>query len=542
VPSLIGIWSGIAEIAHETLGTPLAPKRRMTVGRLLAAWGVAVVGTAVACGAARSRNVETNTAGGTGGAADAGGESHVQAGETNDAGGVGGAGGSDSLPQAGGEGGGCDDTWLESGGAGGEVRLPGCLTLQVPETPFLVDAMTDPGAVSCDCSIGPWLMIFRTRPDGDLEGALVSTKKESWPPGHEMEASAFDLRADGNVYRLPPRTRATLATYSYDEDRVPGLCLTGKGLAENDAERDSVFAFYDEDGDGVADGVNLGGRALGLGDRGGDYEDDCGYESFPLKTRGHVADTTVHLTSDGDVLQPRLVANDGFLKEGSAWVWGKSGFVAAQPLTISGFIYGYAANTVLEPGAALEWRFDAVDSFDRSLTGELAFGQSEFWLKVRDGGFESFDDGEEWGTEDGRIEATCNPTKNYPYENVELPPIAGARSFVLDANSHRDRFRFSRGANETRLSFVAFGKVEVELATVGMVGGPPFRQTPVETLADCGKYAAFCAAVPAGTLKQYAVALPPGDSDVLVRLYNADKTAWASAGGSDLCVDDLILE
>jgi hypothetical protein len=287
--------------------------------------------------------------------------------------------------------------------------------------------------------------------------------------------------------------------------------------------------------------VNLRGGALGLGTRGGDYEDDCGYETFPLETRGHVVDTTAHLTAEGDVLQPRLIANDGFLKEGSAWLSGPNGFIAAQPLMISGYTYGYAANVVLQPGAPVEWKFDVVDSFDRKLEGEVSFGESTIWPQVIDPTFESYDSGESWGAEDARVEGTCNPSDS-PFGTKLLPPIAGARSLVIDAEGYRDRFRFTRSGNQTHLAFVAFGQVDVELTAVGAVEGPPFRKAPVVTPGDCVKYAAFCAQVPTGKLKHYSLELPPGDADVLVRLVNTDRNNWASAGGSDLCVDDLNLE
>lgn len=241
-------------------------------------------------------------------------------------------------------------------------------------------------------------------------------------------------------------------------------------------------------------------------------------------------------------MAPRLIAGQGFLRQGTASILGPQGWVQAQPLTLSGLIYGFTAQVALEPGAPLSWSFEGVDLFGRKLAGRpVSFGRSELWLKVRDGSFETFDIGEEWGTEDARIEATCNPSRLYPYES-ELPAIAGARSLVIGADGYRDRFRFSRATNQTQLSFVAFGSVSVELATVGAVDGPPLEQQPTVTPADCQTYAAFCAKVPAGTLNHYSVDLPPGDSDVLVRLYNGDTTPSAAAGGSDLCVDDLALQ
>jgi hypothetical protein len=503
-----------------------------------ALWGVVFLATAVGCGENESERTPT-TPEGSGGEVPFGGEGHQTGGQPDSGGGGAAAGGG-----AAGE---CVTTWGDAGAAE-ELDVPGCLTLKVPEATFLIEAMPDPGSNVCqgrlpdDCRIGPWLMAFHTLADGKLEAWLVSADRAQWGFEHDLEVAAFELQEEDGVFRLPPKGEATLATYSYNEDRVPGVCLTSRGQVFAGApDVGSTFSFFDEDEDGVADGVVLSGNVKGLGARGGDYDDDCGDDSFPLATRGHVVDRRVYLTAEGDALQPRLIAHEGFLKEGSASVLGPRGWVEARPLTLSsGFTYGYAANVVLQPGAPLKWQFDVADSFDRRLAGELSFGESEFWLKVQDGSFESFDIGEEWGTEDAYVEATCNPSARA--EETELPPIGGARSLVIDQNGYRDRFRFTRSGDPTRLTFVAFGSVQVELATVGSLDETPFVQAPVVTPADCEQYAAFCAQVPAGELKHYSVDLPDGDADVLVRLYNAGKTAWASGGGADLCVDDLTLE
>lgn len=505
-------------------------------------WGLLLVGAAGAC--ASSHDPGTKTDDGAGGDAQAGRNSHQQAGDASEAGATNGAssqGGTGTAGEAGSAVGDCTTTWSDAGGAGG---APGCLTLTVPETPFLLNAMPDPGYNVCqggdDCQIGPWLMAFHTLPDGDLEGALVSTKRELWPPDHDLEAAAFRLHAEGGVYRLPARTRATLATYGYDEVRVPGVCLAGKGLAELDAaDRGAAFSFFDDTGDGVADGVALSGSVLSLGQRGGDYDDNCGNESYPLQTQGHTVEANVHLSAEGGVLKPRLIADGGFLKHGSAWVQGPQGMVEAQALTLSGFTYGYAADVVLQPAASLSWKIDAVDWFDNVLQGPLSFGQSEPWPQVHDGSFESYGSGEEWSAEDASVEGSCNPSRLS--DEAEVPPVAGARSLVIDANGYRDRFRFTRTAQQTKLSFVALGSVKVQLATVGARGPTPLPQTPVGTPADCQKYAAFCAQVPVG-LKHYSIDLPAGTSDVLVRLYNGDMISWSTGVGSPLCVDDLNLE
>jgi len=79
--------------------------------------------------------------------------------------------------------------------------------------------MPDPGSNYCsgfgECTIGPWLMVFRTLPDGDLEGALVSTQDSLWNADHEREAAAFHLHAEDGAYRLSGQEKATLATYTY---------------------------------------------------------------------------------------------------------------------------------------------------------------------------------------------------------------------------------------------------------------------------------------------------------------------------------------
>jgi hypothetical protein len=96
-------------------------------------------------------------------------------------------------------------------------------------------------------------------------------------------------------------------------------------------------------GDGIAKGVALSGSVLSLGQRGGDYDENCGNESYPLQTPGRTVEASVHLSAEGGVLEPRLIADGGFLKQGSAWVQGPQGLVEAQALTLSGFTYGYAA-------------------------------------------------------------------------------------------------------------------------------------------------------------------------------------------------------
>jgi hypothetical protein len=435
---------------------------------------------------------------------------------------------------------------LAPGGGPGEL-LPGCSTLKVPEQPFLIEAIQDPGDNVCqdvdDCRVGPWLMIFESLPDGQLQGSLISANRSQWGTEHDLEAAQFQLREEHGEFRLVPGTEATLATYTYGhyEDRVPGVCLVAPGLVGTGSDIGSRFRFFDDDGDGVADGVALGGSVKGLGQRGGDYDYDCGDESFPFATRGRVVDTTVQLSGEGDVLRPRLIARDGFLKGGSAWVRGPEDFVKARPLTLFGYTYGYVADVVLQPGAPLEWRFDVIDSFDRKLEGGLSFGEAEFWAKVRDGSFESYEDGEAWGTEDALIQPACGILLEYEEGDV-LPPIAGSRSLVIPKYGYRERFRLARRNDPAHLTFVAAGRVRAEVATVGSLEPAPFDGTPVVTPADCEKYAAFCAQVGEGELKHYRFDLPEGDGDVLVRLYNEDRTPWASAGGSDLCVDDLQLE
>jgi hypothetical protein len=423
----------------------------------------------------------------------------------------------------------------------------------VPERPFLIEPMSDPGNNVCpspepdDCKIGPWLMIFETLPGGKLKGSLVSARQaqqdsdeyDNWGPGHGFEAAEFQLQSDDSVYRLAPRSRATLATYSYDVERVPGVCLVAPGKIEWRSHVGTAFNFFDEDGDGEADGVVLSGNVVGLGDRGGDYEYDCGYETFPIETRGHVVDTTVQLDAEGNALQPVLLAREGFLQGGSASVRGPEGWVEARPLKLSGFTYGYAADVVLQPGAPLDWKFDVVDSFDRKLEDEGSFGDVETWREVEDGGFEDPALGTVWGDLNSVITDSCNPN----LEDAEaLGPIGGTRSLAILRDGYRDQFRLVRTASDARLTFVAFGKVNVELATVGSLDPAPFDRTPVVTPADCDTYAAFCAQVPEGALKHYSVELPEGDGDVLVRLTNEDHTLWATSGGHDLCVDDLQLE
>ena len=206
---------------------------------------------------------------------------------------------------------------------------------------------------------------------------------------------------------------------------------------------------------------------------------------------------------------------------------------------MSGFIYGFRANVVLQPGSPLGWEIEGTDILGRTLAGPVAVGDSEPWLKLSDPTFETFDEGDRWGTGSASIEDRCDPSAS-DQDAPPLPPISGARSLVI--GEYRDRFRFTRSAEQTHLSFVAFGKVAVELATVGTEAAGPFRQEPTVTDADCLKYPAFCAKLPAGTLKQYRVALPPGDTDVLLRLTNADGADWSTGGGTDLCVDDLALE
>ncbi len=516
------------------------------------AWFLLLVGVAGACGGTR-HNAVNRADGGAGDAAEHaagnGGREHPSDGKGQ----VSGAGGRHGDSDVGQAGDGCSS--LEAAGAGGMQALVGCPTLKVPTAPFLFQAMPDPGNNVCqdidDCSIGPWLVTFRTLPDGELEAGLVSTQEAFWPSNHEPEAAEFRLHAEDGVYYLAARQRATLASYTYGHERVPGVCLAGDGVAfgtPSDGTIDrTVLAFFDDTGDGVADVVELGGRGVTLGERGGDYEDDCGDQPTSLHAQGRVVETAVDLSAGGDVLKPELRVNGGFLKQGTAQVFAPPhSWVDAQPLAVSGFIYGFAASVVLQPGRQLTWRVDGVDLFDRQVAGQLALGQSEVWPLVNDGSFESFASGADWGAGDATIEANCNPND----DQKPLPPIAGSRSLVIGPNGYQDSFRFSRTGSQTHLSFVAFGNVGVELATVGTLNGEPFWQAPVVTAADCQRYAEFCSQVPADsdlsgparTLELYGVKLPPGASDVLVRLYNQGGSVWGAGGGTDLCVDDLRLE
>jgi len=513
----------------------------MSLKRLLPGWGLLIVSAAAACEASHGDSPGSAEAGASG--AEASGANGGEAGN----GGGGNAGGTDAGT-AGQAGNGCilDD----AAGADGEAARPGCLTVTVPTLPFLIERLPDPGENVCTssggCAIGPWLMVFRSLPDGDLEGALVSTQDSLWPADHEREAAAFRLHSEDGVYRLSDRTKATLASYTYKTSfgiaRVPGVCLAAPGVAfgiDRDVREGNAFRFFDVDGDGVADTLTLSGIGVGLGVRGGDYSSDCSDEPLPLQTQGRVVDTVIDLHAAGDVLRPELLVDGGFLEQGSARVRvSPSRWVDAQPLTLSGFTYGFRANVVIQPGAPLLWQIEGADILGRQIGGDVSVGEAEPWLKVSDPTFEAFESGETWGTGTASIEERCNPSDTDVAP--PLPAISGVRSLVI--GEYRDRFRFTRTAEQTQLSFVAFGQVGVELTMVGTESEEPFRQAPTVTDADCEQYAAFCAKVPPGTLKHYAVALPAGDSDVLLRLTNEDGRDWSTGAGTDLCVDDLELQ
>lgn len=502
----------------------------MPVKKLGNLWGFAAL-VLVACGS------DGGPAGPGMSPEDAAGAAGAPSGPDQNEGGSASAGDGGAPPEPG-----CPTTFEAAGGAGGAPEPgPGCLTTDVPAGTFLIDPLDteDPGQQFTQ--LGPWLMTFRTTAPGKLEAAVVSSHSALWAV-NGFEAAGFELEADDHgVYRLPRSSHAALATYAYDSVRVPGLCLhNGEVLVQHEGsnhEPSSELRFYDTSGDGVADALTLRGTLVTLGLRGGDYEADCGNEGAPLHTAGELVDWPVDVRPDGDAMHPRLLLDGGFLNEATAAVVVRSGLEAA-PLSVAGFIYGFAAAKTLEPGSPLIWRVEGVDNLERpfsSFDQDLSFGTVEPWLLVSDGGFESFDDGRAWGDGRATARASCPDCSEV---DAALPPISGTRSLhIFDFSSGGSRFRFARSAGQTRLSFLAFGDAEVEAA---IVGDEPTTAFEIAA-ADCSEHAAFCAAAPAGSLMRYTIELAPGVEDVLLSIQDHSAVFGVTAGGG-VWIDDLALE
>jgi hypothetical protein len=116
----------------------------------------------------------------------------------------------------------------------------------------------------------------------------------------------------------------------------------------------------------------------------------------------------------------------------------------------------------------------------------------------------------------------------------------------------RQRLRLSGASGKTRLSLVEFGgDLVVDVARAGAAPtlySPPHasdswlpRSTPLQIeAADCQTYANFCGTALPLRFTKYSLELPPGDSDLLITIYNA-----AIDYGSPprpIWIDDLKLE
>ncbi len=465
----------------------------------------------------------------------------------------GGTGGSPYEPAPGGAGG-----EFAAGGLGGDAGAGGdagsATTLSIPALPFLVEGFADPGEQFCspngiDCRVGPWLMAFRPGADGVLEGALVSSGQ--WLPVRApqggREAAAFRLvRGPGDVYRLSSRKRATLATYAYGTELVPGVCLhnDAEDPVPNVSPTASEFRFVDTDGDQIADELKLSGTIVTEGMVGGDYEGDCGYEGVEVDVTGHVLDKPITVAAGGDALHPTLQLDGGFLVEGSARLLAPGGWFDAEPLVVSGLIYGFKKDIVLLPGAVKSWMLsDVIDLGGRAVSpGQIDLGDVEDWPLVGSGDFESLPSGEPWYDQaDTVVGAECSSCGENDGD-AALPPISGARSLHV-GHGGQARFYLERGSSHTHLKLLAFGALELELGPLNSMSWIP---TLTSVPADCSTHADFCAAAPDESLREYSIELPRhgvpgGDSDLLLSV--RDRTpVFGATDGTGVWLDELRLE
>lgn len=439
--------------------------------------------------------------------------------------GVGGAG----APGVGG-GGGVGDEADNQGGAYSSFEETPPAPVVVPSAAFLVEATADPRGESCDslstqgeACVSPWLMAFRTV-DDELRGVIVSAS-DAVRNGHPFtEAAPITLvpESDGVTYRLPPHGIAPLVTYMYGALEVPGVCLVNLERSVSTRDIVSRFRFYDDTGDGVADRVELRGRVVTLGQPSGDFETECGDDGRLFRASGHVLSAPVGLHAQGDALDPRLRVTGGFLTESSAVFTTGAKELAAEPLSLDGFVYGFAAPVTPAPESDVAWRVDGVDSSGRITHAETS-AQVGAWPLLEDGGFESISTGS-WDAP--RSSAQIATTLEGAFDEL-YPAIAGTHSLLLSEGADHARLRLARPDGANTFRFLALNEVEV---TVGVVGGPIVSTGAalVEAPADCKLYPAICAklAEPGSggtrpTLFEYSVDLETEGQNVLIDLRNA---------------------
>lgn len=455
-----------------------------------------------------------------------------------------GAGGADASAR--GDGGAAGGGGAESAGDGGAESADdggSWAGLAIPALPFLVGRFADPGEQFCaadggDCQVGPWLMAFAPGAQGELEGALVASG--AWPAKPTLqglrEAAAFRLfRSADDVYRLEAGERATLATYSDESALVPGVCL------HNDAKSASELRFLDTNGDNLADTLTLSGTVVTEGLVSSDYEGDCGSEMVSVELMGRVTGAPIQLAAQGNAMHATLQVDGGLLKSGKAQVLTEAGWTNAEPLLVSGLIYGFKVGEVLPPAAtlsSLSWRVIGGVDLGGGAVAELErnFGPREAW-PLAGGDFDNLHYGEQWNKDLGSSSAEPHCSRCSDDPEQPFPPITGRQSLLIQRGGEA-RFRLKRSADQTRLKLLAFGKLAVEL---GAVGSAPFTPPLAFVAADCAAHVDFCNAAPPESLREYTVDLPTGEGDVLLRIW--DRTPMLGVtDGTGVWLDDLRLE
>lgn len=403
---------------------------------IVAGLGVAI-SAAVACTSEDSEPHPGSPVEGAGGDRVAGGGAPgdaSQAGHSSDLGG-GGAGRGGGEETQGGTGGVPDAMCgvAQAGAGAGGYFGDGHLTNRLPDEPFVLERMPaeheayDESVYPTPGYVGPGPWMLQLEPDGaGFSGHVVL-----------FDTSAVDkvaLVPEGDHYRFT--SKATLVNYTYAADVVPGICV----------DREAKLSLLDDDGDCVADRLVLSGEVLSLGRRGGDYDEECGEEYYPIRIEGlplSQSQVKPQLEATGDPLRPVLRV-PAMYTQGTATLETESGVsIDAEALAIDEFIYGFRADVGLVPGSKATWHLRGTalaQSGSQTRDVPVTFAD---WPLVDDGTFETWD--ETWTQKD-------QLRRNNP---DFAPPISGEHSLALEGGGTVASIRFVQPAGKTKLRFLA---------------------------------------------------------------------------------------